>query len=90
MTVEIYIPDSHSLKQRRTVVKSLKQRLRNRFNVTVTEYGNSELWQRAFLLIAQAGNNRTHLLECMQQVENFLDADLLGKADMIRCQSEFC
>jgi len=49
---ELYIPGVNSLKGKRKVIKSLVQRLRNRFNLSVSEIGFQDLWQRAELGIA--------------------------------------
>ncbi|MCJ7806759.1 MAG: DUF503 domain-containing protein [Clostridia bacterium] len=55
--LELHIPGATSLKAKRRVIKSLIQRLRNRFNVSVTEIGNQDLWQRAELGLAVVCHN---------------------------------
>ena len=47
--VEIRIHGSHSLKQKRGVVRSITQRVRNRFNLSIAEVGGQDTWQRAAL-----------------------------------------
>ncbi|MBL8222124.1 MAG: DUF503 domain-containing protein, partial [Bryobacterales bacterium] len=47
LTLELHLPDSHSLKDKRSVVKGLKDRLRHRFNVSVAEIGGHDTWQRS-------------------------------------------
>jgi hypothetical protein len=47
LTLEIVLENSHSLKDKRHVVKSLKDRLRGKFNVAVAEIDCQDLWQRA-------------------------------------------
>ena len=47
LTLEIHLPDAHSLKDKRQVVRKLKERLRARFNVAVAELDHQDLWQRA-------------------------------------------
>ena len=47
LTLELRLENSHSLKDKRHVVKSLKDRLRNKFNVSVAEIDYQDLWQRA-------------------------------------------
>ena len=49
LTFELRLEHSHSLKDKRQVVKSLKDRLRARFNVAVAEIGEQEMWQRAIV-----------------------------------------
>ena len=46
-TIELYIPDGHSLKAKRQILLSLKDRLRRKFNLSVAEVGEHELWQKA-------------------------------------------
>ena len=55
-TVELYLPDGHSLKAKRQVLSSLKARLRDKFNVSVAEVGDLDLWQKAVLAIACVAN----------------------------------
>ncbi len=53
--IELHVHGSRSLKQKRGVVKSIIQRLRNRFNISVAEVGGQETWQRAVLGLAVVG-----------------------------------
>lgn len=55
---ELEIFDCRSLKQKRSVVKSLKDRLHGRFNISVAETGHQELWQRAELTACVVANER--------------------------------
>ena len=55
-TVELFIPMAHSLKDKRQVLQSLKSRLRDKFNVSVAEVGDQELWQKAILGLACVAN----------------------------------
>ena len=49
LTLDIHIPHAHSLKDKRMVLRSLKDRLRTKFNVSVSEVDHQDLWQRAGL-----------------------------------------
>jgi len=71
LTVEIFIPDSGSLKSKRFVVKSLKDRLKNRFNVAVAEEQNN-LWQRTVLGIVSISGSEGHVREVMQKVKDMI------------------
>ena len=51
LTLEIYLPVSGSLKDKRRVLQSLQRRLRNQFNLAIAEVGQQELWQRATLAV---------------------------------------
>jgi uncharacterized protein YlxP (DUF503 family) len=50
--VELHVHGSHSLKEKRGVVQSIKQRVRNRFNVAVAEVGGQDTWQSAVIGLA--------------------------------------
>jgi uncharacterized protein YlxP (DUF503 family) len=52
LLMELHLPASHSLKAKRSVVNHVKERLRTRFNASVAEVDNQELWQRATLGVA--------------------------------------
>ena len=81
LTLEIYIPDSHSLKDKRQVLRSLKERLRARFNVAVAELDHNDTWQRAQIGIVSLSNDAAHLEQSLQAVfneaENLLGRDLV-------------
>ena len=81
LTLEIYIADSHSLKDKRQVLRSLKDRLRARFNVAVAELDGQDTWQRAQVGIVTLSNNAAHVEQSLQAVfaeaENLLGRDLV-------------
>jgi len=73
LRVELHIPASHSLKEKRSVVNHIKERLRSRFNASVAEIDHQDLWQRAALGVAVvsgegAGLDRV-LRDCLEVVE---------------------
>jgi uncharacterized protein len=70
LTLEIIVEHSHSLKEKRHVVKSLKDRLRQRFNVAVAEIDGLESWQRSVIAAVTVSNDRTHAEQILQAVEN--------------------
>ncbi len=71
-TIELYIPDSHSLKAKRQVLRSLKQRLRDKFNVSVAEVGEQDLWQKALLGIACVANESAYVNQVLDQAVNLV------------------
>lgn len=79
LTLEIHVEDSHSLKDKRHVVKSLKDRLRERFNVSVAEIDGLDSWQRATVAVATVSNDRIRAEQVLQAVESHA-AGLLGGA----------
>lgn len=75
LLVEVHIPGSTSLKEKRQVVKSIVQRVQNRFNVSIAELNNEDLWQRATIGVAMVGDNQEHIQRKLQLVVNFMDAE---------------
>ncbi len=71
-TVELYIPDGHSLKAKRQILLSLKDRLHNRFNLSVAEVDEQELWQKAVLAIACVANQGAHVNRVLDQAVNLI------------------
>ncbi len=61
LKLELVIPQARSLKQKRGPLQSLKQRIRGRFNVSVSEVGYRDKWQRALLAACMVGGERRHL-----------------------------
>jgi uncharacterized protein len=70
LTLELYIEAAQSLKDRRQVVRSLKDRLRTSFNVSVAELDSAELWNRATIGIVGISSSRDYLDGLMKNVEN--------------------
>lgn len=70
---DLRIRDSHSLKQKRHVVKALTSALRQRFNVSVAEVDHQDMWQRASIAIAVAGAQEYHLRKVVGEIERFVD-----------------
>ncbi|MBT9175983.1 MAG: hypothetical protein DDT20_00285 [Firmicutes bacterium] len=52
IVLELFLPDAHSLKDKRSIVRSLVAKIRQRFNVSVAEIGHQELWQRTVIVVA--------------------------------------
>ena len=78
LTLEIYIPDSRSLKDKRQVLRSLKDRLRGRFNIAVAELDHHDSWQRAQVGIVSLSNDAAHLEQSLRTVLNEAE-EILGR-----------
>lgn len=70
LTLELAIEHAHSLKDRRQVVRSLKDKLRQGFNVSVAELDEAVVWNRATLGIAAVSASPAYLAGQLQQVES--------------------
>ena len=69
LTLELRIEAAHSLKDKRQVVRSLKDRLRARFNIAVAELEPDNAWQRATFGIVSVSGSRAYLDGLMHSVE---------------------
>jgi hypothetical protein len=70
--VEIRVHESQSLKAKRGVVRSISGRLRNRFNVSVSEVGGQGTWQRAVLGLSMSGSEEVPLRRALEQAVAFV------------------
>lgn len=77
LTLEITLHDAHSLKDKRQIVRSLKDRLRARFNVSVAEVGYHDVWRRSEVAVAAVGVDRGSVEAMLAKAES-LAAELLG------------
>lgn len=71
--VEIRIHGARSLKSKRGVVRSISQRVRNRFNLSVAEVGGQDTWQRAELGLCAAGSDRTRVRALIESALAFIE-----------------
>ena len=69
LTLEISIEHAKSLKDRRQVIRSLKDRLRSSFNVSVAELDSTGLWNRATIGVVSVSDSRDYLDGLMKNVE---------------------
>ena len=81
------LPENGSLKGKRQVVKSIQQRLRNRFNVSVAEVEHNELWQLAGLHIAAVSNSASHAEEVVTKAVDYV-AELRLDVEIIEEETE--
>lgn len=72
-TLDLHVPNCQSLKEKRRVIKSIKEKLKSRYNVSVCEFGDLSLWQRTQLGIVTCGNERTIVDSTIRTVINFLE-----------------
>lgn len=77
LTLDIHVEHSHSLKEKRHVVKSLKDRLRDRFNVAVAEIDDLDSWQHSVVAVVAVSRDRIPVEQVLQAVESHA-AGLLG------------
>jgi uncharacterized protein YlxP (DUF503 family) len=87
LTLQLHIEHAHSLKEKRHVLTSLKDRLRNRFNVSVAEVDGQDTWQRSVVAIATVSGDRQRVQDLLTKVES--GAERLLGGDLVGSEVEF-
>jgi len=77
--VEIRIHGSHSLKQRRGVVRSIARRVSNRYNLSIADVGGQDTWQRAEIGLCAAGSDRQHVRSQIESAVAFIEGLYLAE-----------
>ena len=73
LRLTLFIPENHSLKGKRSVLRRIKARVSDKFNVSIAECGDHDLWQRAMLGISQVGTDQAFVDAALRQVVSFID-----------------
>jgi len=73
--IELYVPESDSLKSKRFILESIKTRIRKRFNVSISEVGDVEKWQRTTIGLALISNESRFIDKAISQIINFIEND---------------
>jgi uncharacterized protein YlxP (DUF503 family) len=84
---DLHLPGCRGLKEKRMIVKSLKARIRNQFEVSAAEVGGQELLQRAQLGVAAVGPDQTPLDALLQEILRFVESNLDG--ELLDYRNEF-
>lgn len=69
----LHLPESHSLKEKRQIIKSIMARVRNQFEVAIAEVDDNDLWQIAKLGITCVSNNSQHAGEILEHVRTYIE-----------------
>jgi len=89
LQIELHIPAAQSLKQKRHVVRSLKDRLRAHFNLSVAEVDFHDKWQRAELAIVMVAGDKTYLESQFEHIQHFIEQELMGSAQITKSDLQF-
>jgi uncharacterized protein YlxP (DUF503 family) len=87
LQLSIRLPEAQSLKEKRWILKSLVTRIRNKFNVSISEIGAQDTWQRAELAIAHVGSDQPRMNQILDQVLNF--AEGVRQLEVVDSKLEF-
>jgi uncharacterized protein YlxP (DUF503 family) len=80
----IFIPQSHSLKEKRMVLRRIKDRARQKFNVAIAEVEDNDVWQRGVIGVALVGNERRFVESALDEVVRFVR----GEAEVTNAERE--
>lgn len=80
----IFIPDSRSLKQKRMVLRRVKDRARQKFNCAIAEVEDNDVWQRGVLGVSLVGNERRFVESALDEVVRFI----CGEAEVTNVERE--
>lgn len=72
--IDLIIHGNNSLKGKRQVLKAITERVKNRFNVSVAEVGDNDLWQRSQIGIALVGNDNSHINSSLDKIIDFIES----------------
>ncbi len=84
--ISLHIPESGSLKSKRWVLRRIKDRVRNKFNVSIAEIDDFDLWQRATLGVAVVSKDGRFANQVISKVIDFVESD--GNAHVIDIQTD--
>ena len=82
----LFINDSNSLKEKRMVLHSLKARLRNNFNIAVSQIDDEDKWQKTTLAVVGVQKNRNNMNSVLSNIVNFIEE--LKTTDLINYEME--
>lgn len=86
LNIDFLVPEARSLKDKRRVLRSVKDRVRARFNCSVAETGHHDLWQRGRLSVVVVSNDAGHANTQLNEIFHFIESRL--GANIADCQIE--
>ncbi|WP_031514978.1 DUF503 domain-containing protein [Desulfofalx alkaliphila] len=86
LTVELFVGQASTLKDKRRVLRSILDRVRAKYNVSIAEVDRQDTWQRATLGVACVSNETAHVQSVLSKVARFIES--LGIAEVISLYTE--
>jgi uncharacterized protein YlxP (DUF503 family) len=77
--LDIFLPDNHSLKEKRQAIRRIVERTRGKFNISIMEVEPSNLWQKATIGFAVIGVNQNHVNASIDNVSKYVEEMYIGK-----------
>ena len=73
LRVTLIMHDNHTLKGKRQILKGIIDKVKNRFNVSISEVGDNDLWQRAEIALSAVGGDRAVVNSVMDRAVDFIE-----------------
>jgi uncharacterized protein YlxP (DUF503 family) len=86
LKIEFRLTDNRSLKGKRKVVRSMVDKVKSRFNVSIAEVGSNDKWQKIELGVSAVGNDRRHIDSSLNHILSFLES--LYLAEVVHTEME--
>ena len=74
-TLELYIPEADSLKDKRSVLKSMLEGMRNKFNVSAAEVEHNDIWRRATVAITCVSNSQSFADQVLNKAVDWVESN---------------
>ncbi|MEN8152501.1 MAG: DUF503 domain-containing protein [Acidobacteriota bacterium] len=87
MKIEMFSRDTHSLKEKRRIVLSIKEKLKNRYNISIIESGFQNTWKKIEISVAMVSNSRSYIQKIFDQIEEFIFSNY--PVEIIKADIEF-
>jgi len=86
LRLTLVVHGAHSLKEKRHAVRKIVDRVRARYNVSIAEVGENDVWQRAVLGVSAVANDRSFINEVLDKIVR--DVETIGVADIVSREME--
>ncbi len=73
------MPENHSLKEKRQAIRRIVERTKGKFNISIMEIDQTNLWQKATVGFAVVGVNRDHVGSTIESVSRYIESMYIGK-----------
>jgi uncharacterized protein len=77
--LDIFLPENHSLKEKRQAMRRIVERTKGKFNISIMEVEQSNLWQKATVGFAVIGVNQDHVNSTIDSVAEYVESMYIGK-----------
>ena len=77
--IEIFLPENHSLKEKRHAMTRIVERTKGRFNISIMEIDQTNLWQKATVGFAVVGVKQDHVSSTIENVSRYIESMYIGQ-----------